>query len=727
MKFMYCLSVFSILPFLVSCSAEDDPAARALAERLIPEHAARFEFRHVEDTSDVFELYSEGRKIIVAGNNSNSIAVGLNHYLKYYCNTDVSWYSGDPVEMPSVLPPVPEKVRVCARARERFFLNYCTFGYTMPWWDWNDWERLIDWMALNGVTMPLAITGQEAVWQKVWEKHGLSDEQIRNYFTGPAHLPWHRMSNIDYWQGPLPQEWIDGQVELQKRILQRERELGMTPVLPAFAGHVPKELKEIYPDAEITRVSFWGGFADEYRCSFLAPMDSLYAEIQKDFLEIQTSLFGTDHIYGVDPFNEIDAPSWDPQTLGQMSSHIYDSMAAVDPEAVWLQMGWLFYADPGHWTQENIEAFLTSVPQDRLMMLDYYCEFTEIWKQTEKFYGQPYLWCYLGNFGGNTMLSGNFATVGSRLEEVFRDGGGNLAGIGSTLEGFGVNMFMYEYLFDKAWNTGITDEEWVARLADRRTGFEDGNAREAWKLLCSDIYTEYSKTGHAVLACAHPCLEGNWHWTTKPSSNYSLKTLRKIWGLLLDTESDRDMYEYDIVNIGRQVLGDCFIYVRDRFTAAYEAGDMSAMRQNASTMLEIIDDMDRLTACHRSFSLKEWIDSARSFGSTESEKDYYETNARTLISVWGDSYHLSDYASRAWAGMLSSYYKARWELFFNRVMDAVSAGKEFDAKAFDDECWKFECEWADASYEIEYPAGGDGKAVSKELYEKYADLIENIQ
>ena len=80
---------------------------------------------------------------------------------------------------------------------------------------------------------------------------GLTDEQVRSYFTGPAHLPWHRMSNVDYWQSPLPQSWLDDQEELQKRILQREREFNMTPVLPAFAGHVPAELKNIYPEAKI--------------------------------------------------------------------------------------------------------------------------------------------------------------------------------------------------------------------------------------------------------------------------------------------------------------------------------------------------------------------------------------------------------------------------------------------------------------------------------------------
>ena len=57
------------------------------------------------------------------------------------------------------------------------------------------------------INMPLAITGQEAIWYKVWSKLGLRDEEIRGYFTGPAHLPWHRMCNLDGWislNGSMP-------------------------------------------------------------------------------------------------------------------------------------------------------------------------------------------------------------------------------------------------------------------------------------------------------------------------------------------------------------------------------------------------------------------------------------------------------------------------------------------------------------------------------------------
>ena len=99
--------------------------------------------------------------------------------------------------------------------------------------------------------MPLNISGEEAVLMKVWKHFGLQEEEIRESFTGPPFLPWNRMMDIDRWKGPLPQKFIDRQEALQKKILQRERELNMKPVLPAFNGKVPAAFARLYPEAHI--------------------------------------------------------------------------------------------------------------------------------------------------------------------------------------------------------------------------------------------------------------------------------------------------------------------------------------------------------------------------------------------------------------------------------------------------------------------------------------------
>ena len=220
-----------------------EKAALALAERIVPAWSGHIRFTEQAAETEFYEIRRDGEGIAIFGSGANSLCAGLGRYLEE-SGIDVSWYASQPVELPEAMPLPEAPVRSEALVPLRFFLNYCTFGYTMPWWHWTEWERFIDWMALHGINLPLAITGQEAVWQEVWRQFGLTDEEIRAYFTGPAHLPWHRMNNIDGFDGPLPQGWIDAQAELQKQIVARERELGMKPVLPAFSGHVPGLLRE---------------------------------------------------------------------------------------------------------------------------------------------------------------------------------------------------------------------------------------------------------------------------------------------------------------------------------------------------------------------------------------------------------------------------------------------------------------------------------------------------
>ncbi len=720
-------SLFLLLFAICQIHAEDNNIAtmRKMTLRLFPRQAASFDFRLLNETStDTFSIKSEGNKIIISGNNANSMAVGLNHYLKNYCLTTISWYKDDPIELPKTLPVIPEEVTIKAKVPTRFFLNYCTFGYSMTWWKWSDWEHFIDWMALNGINMPLAISGQEAIWYKVWRKLGLTDEEIRGYFTGPAHLPWHRMCNLDGWQGPLPKEWLSSQAELQERIVAREREFNMRPVLPAFSGHVPAALKRVYPDIKTSRVSEWGGFADKYRCTFLNPMDSLYALIQKEYLTEQSRLYGTNHIYGIDPFNEIDPPSWSADSLGMMAKHIYESVAAVDPEAIWLQMTWLFYADAGHWTAPRIKSYLSSVPQDKLILLDYFCEYTEIWKQTDSYFGQAYIWCYLGNFGGNSFLSGPVKLVSERLANALENGGSNLKGVGSTLEGIDLNQFMYEFVLEKAWNSGQTDKEWFLKLADRRTGKVSPEARKAWEILAEKVYIQPAQVGQGTLTNARPCLKGHGHWTTRPTIEYRAEDLVEAWSLLLSVKDcQRDSYEFDLVNIGRQVLGNYFNVVRDEFTLAYKAGDIQLMKKRGNKMREILEDIDRLVSCHQVFSLKKWITDARDMGHDAASKDYYEMNARSLISIWGDSYSLSDYANRSWAGLTKHYYYVRWDRFINEVIKAAEGKTSFDEEAFFNQSRMFENEWVNPNNKINFNEGGDGIKLARKLYNKYAKEI----
>jgi alpha-N-acetylglucosaminidase len=72
------------------------------------------------------------------------------------------------------------------------------------------------------------------------------------------------MGNIQGWGGPVTLNWVEARFSLQLQILTRMRDLGMKPVLSAFAGHVPEGFVHRYPDANVTRSPNWGNFPAPY-------------------------------------------------------------------------------------------------------------------------------------------------------------------------------------------------------------------------------------------------------------------------------------------------------------------------------------------------------------------------------------------------------------------------------------------------------------------------------
>src|SRR5689334_18592029 len=284
MRHRHCLSAVVLLALARSPMASatvpsvqphvDIAAARALIARVVPGHSSDFIVAAIPDSNglDVFEVDHDPRGIALRGSSGVAIASALNWYLQNVAGVNVS-LPLTPIRLGKLLP-VTTKVRVSTPYKQRYFFNYCTFSYSMAWWDWTQWEPMIDWMALQGINTPLAVTGQEAVWRLVLGDLGYTRQQRDDFLVGPAYLPWGWMGNIDGLGGPLPDSWIDSHVALERRILARERELGMTPVLQAFTGHVPESTREVFPSAKLHKTGDWSaGFSGTW---FLDPLDPLF-------------------------------------------------------------------------------------------------------------------------------------------------------------------------------------------------------------------------------------------------------------------------------------------------------------------------------------------------------------------------------------------------------------------------------------------------------------------
>jgi len=709
-----------------------ESAARALAGRLLPGRAQGFVFEQIttEEGRDVFEVESRDDRIVIRGSNGVAMASGLNWYLKTVCRCLVS-VSGDQLAVPTPLPPVRDKVRVRTPYKDRYFFNYCTFSYTMAWWDWPRWERMIDWLALNGVNMPLAVTGQEAVWVEVLRELGFNDGEIGDFIVGPAYLPWGWMGNIDGLGGPLPETWIRSHAELERKILGRERELGMTPVLQGFTGHVPPALRTRYPAARIRQTGDWSaGFSGTY---FLDPTDPLFRRIGRLFVEKQTALFGTDHLYAADTFNEMDPPSGDPDFLRSVSGAIYGAMAEADPRAVWVLQGWFLYYSPAKfWTEARSRAFLGAVPDDRMIVLDLFGDQHPIWDKFQAFYGKPWIWNVVHNFGGKTSLNGDLPTMAANLAAIRSPARGRFAGIGMMMEGFGGDPVVQEFIMDMVWRPDVPPlGPWIRDFARRRYGSEDPAIAEVWDTLLDTVYKTPVQSG-SLIRDRPGLYDPERAYRSVPTVPYDQRALAGACLKFLSLAGrlgSLDTYRLDAVNLTRQVLSNLSnSFVKD-VDSAYRSGDLAGLRAAGRRLLEMIEDLDALLATREEFLLGRWIADAKRWAADEAENRLLEWNARNLVTLWGTKCtegmfdDLNGYAQKQWSGLFSGYDLPRWNAFLGTLEACLRSGRPFERAGYVREMCAWEQAWS-RGREI-YPAApsGDPLALAAALLKKYRTNI----
>ncbi|KAI9449243.1 alpha-N-acetylglucosaminidase [Russula earlei] len=745
MKYLI-LTVVTFCMSLFTASAQlNVNAARALLERVIPEQANSFVIEPLfnsgsinhENLTDpfirdqVFELESVNGGLVLRGNTVVAVASALYYYLTEYCHCQITW-NGVNLNLPVTLPVVPAKVHKTTPYQYRYYMNYCTFNYSMSWWDWSRWEKEIDWMALHGINMPLAITGEEYTWYEVYKDMGFSDKELDGFFCGPSYFAWFWMGNLDAYGGPLPLNWMKSHYELQKKIVARERAYGMQPVLPAFTGHVPISFKQKFPNAKLKTTNWNNGFADTY---ILDSEDPLFAEIGKRFLQKQTQLFGTDHLYSADTFNENEPPSDDSTFLSKLSARVYEGMHNADTAAVWVMQGWLFYSDRKFWKAPQIEALLKAVPDDKMILLDLATEIEPIWKHTEAFYGKPWIWNMLNNFGGNTNLFGRMEAAATEPSKALHDNrSGQLKGIGLTMEAIEQNPVLYELMTDNTWRHDAIDlHHWLPQYIRNRYGVTDIHALKAWKVLRQTVYTvpagKYIRDGAESIIQARPTFDSLTRWT-KTTLNYDAKDLLPAWDEMIQaatTCKNSDGFRFDLVDITRQVLANYALPLQRQFVRAYRQKNTNDFRKYSLQFIALIDDMDKLLATRKDFLLGSWIADARRWGTTEKEKALYEMNAKDLITLWGNAdCPLHEYACRQWSGLLSSFYKPRWQQFFQMIDTAMVAGKEADITAFQKNMAQREWYWVNERMDFPVTTTGDPIAVAKEMYHKYRSRVEIV-
>ena len=694
----------------------DLQAVKDLVNRIGGEGTAdKFKFVHtpwLNSNQETFVLGAEDGKILIQGSTISAITTGIGWYLNHVAKINIAWnslnektVSGAAYADLSNLPlPATEETHT-SDAKYRYYLNTCTFGYSMTSWTWKRWQQEIDWMALHGINMPLQLVGMEEVWRKFLtmedgsgnRKYGYTDAEAKAFVAGPAFIAWWAMNNLEGWGGTaagsksgynnLPgaggvqdDAWYARQVKLAKQILDAQRALGMQPVLPGWSGMVPTNFASKSGYATRGNGGNWAG--DFVRPLLLSVNNANYAEIAADYYACLEEVMGESQYYSMDPFHEGGG-------AGTMEDYkaLYAAMEAAKPGSQWVIQQWQWSA-----TQKYS---LTAVPEGKLIVLDLFSDGSPAFDGYNGYTPQDAVFCAIPNFGGRSGLMGRLQNVTENYFK-FKSKYASIKGIGTAPEAIEQTPVTYDLIYQLPWMNGEKPnvEEWVNNYSIARYGKDNAVVKEAWSLLRQGPLN-YGADGiqgpvEDVWA-ARPNLDANkassWGKTLADAGGTYTPARRQMLidavYKLIDQEDELELadgsvyksnYLYDLVEFGGGVMADyaydLLLGIRAAKNAEGTEGKTYKARRDA--FLQLILDMDEFRGTNLNFRLGKWTQEARDAareveGATTATPDWYEyNNARTILTTWSSpGTNLTDYSYRSWQGLLKDYYYKRWKYYFD--------------------------------------------------------------
>lgn len=640
-------------------------------ERLLPQLSSQITLAAIppKDGKELFRISSRNGHLLIQGSSQSALLFGVNWYLKYVAHLQIST-NGVQLNWRGKLPLPEQAIQREALYSYRYALNENTDGYSSPYWDWTRWQREIDVLALNGINAMLIERGTDLVLYETFRDLGFSDREIRNWITQPAHQNWQLMGNMCCFDEPISMALLRKRARSAQRILAQLRSLGITPVLPGYYGIVPATLAGKYPQAHIVPQGDWNGFE---RPAWLDPRDPLFAKIAASFYRHQRELFGDTSIYDMEVFQEGGNSGNVP--IGEGARRIQSELLKAHPQAFWMMLAW----------QNNPSMeLLQGVNRKQILIVDIEQGHVPKNNRQADFLQAPFLFGGLWEFGGRTTLGANLYDYAIRLPEVGQTST-NMVGTAVFPEGMDNNPFAFDLFTEMAWRSQAVDlDQWTSNYATRRYGRKDPHAFDAWRILLKTVYGNRAdgvtthgerESAQESLFNAQPDLNATRASSWGPDAiryqpgelNQALIELLQVSPSIRQTET----YQYDLVDVARQVLANQSRILLPQVKDAYEKSDRPRFQILVKRWLALMQLQDKLLSSNEDFLLGSWLRYVVPWASSPAEYARLSYDARSILTTWGNrrasEAGLHDYGNKDWAGLTKDYYLKRWQRYFEAL------------------------------------------------------------
>ena len=512
-------------------------------------------------------------------------------------------------------------------------------------------------------------------------KLGYTRQEIDDFIGGPAYMAWWQMNNLEGWGGPNSDNWYKHSEELQLKIVDRMKALGIEPVFAGYAGMLP-HISDKKQNLNITDPGLWCGFN---RPAFLQPTDANFEEIANLYYDELTKLYAKANYYSIDPFHE--GGSVEGVDLKLAGEAILKAMKRVNPKSTWVIQAWQANPRP---------AMINTLKKGDLLALDLFSESRPMWGpkwsswHREDGYGKhDWIFNMLLNFGGRTGMFGKMEQVANLYAEALKHKSGKtMKGVGATMEAIENNEVMFELLFELPWLEQPVDvSKWLENYTLARYAKKNETIDRAWTILSKTVYNNPTQstqegTTETVFAALPDLKISQVSCCSSVHPYYNTDSVKLAAQLLVSVAPQfkgNANFEHDLVDVVRQAISNKAYYLQKEIAEAYKHKDKELLKQKGQLFLDLILAQDRLLATQPDFRLGKWVNQARRLGKNLAEEDQYEWNARTLITVWGNresAFMLHNYAYKEWEGVLKDVYYPRWRAFLSTLNTALETNSE---------------------------------------------------
>ena len=649
--------------------------ARTIGEKYVDGFELRLDRRLKTDYYTVESLRGVVRLI---SNSGVGLASAFNCYLKEVCKCHVSRF-GNRIELPQNLPQVKGKIERHTTFKHRYAYNYCAHSYSMSFWNEKDWQKELDFLAMNGVNMILDITGMEEVYRRFLTKLGYRLREIKNFLTGPSYFAWCYMANITGVGGPLHDNFFYESAELARKNHRRMQVLGIDVVLEAYNGMVPSDIAKKVRDIPTIEQGLWNGLP---RPLMIDPASVSYVKYATLFYECQKEVFGD-----ITKFFAGDICHEGGSLKGTNEKDVYmnfvGALTKFRRDAVVIMQGW------GENPTKSFIKYSKPFRDEHVLMLDLFAE------SRPKSEGRSaplskfnYLYGMLNSFGGRMGIHGNIDVLPEKIRRSSKNS--NFKGIALTAESNTSDPAVVDLFFSTVWEDIKDTDEWLKSFAERRYGARNENIEKSLeiqlKTALSDKYYNLGEGAPENLLCGRP--EGRYDKVSSWGNTkfgYNVKEFEDAAKLFLadyDKFKDNECYVYDAVNILRQVISNKIYGIILNMESEYKSKDYFAFLENGKKLLSLADTLDKILLNHKDFTLGEYLGKVEQYANKLDDftKELYLINAKALITTWysrpaANPGGLHDYSNRQWGDLVSQFYKVRWEKFIEFVQEEMDGKK----------------------------------------------------